>query len=105
MKLKFLAAAAVTLMLASGAAYAQTSTTANPAPSDPAAADKMKPLDDPMMMKPFYSDEAMTTMRSDDEIKAAWAAMSADNQKMMKDECGKTDSTKFAEFCGKIKDM
>jgi hypothetical protein len=86
----------LTLILASGAAYAQTSTTADPAASDPAAADKMKP---------FFSDEAMTTMRSDDEIKAAWAAMSADNRKMMKDECEKTDSTKSAEFCGKIKGM
>ncbi len=105
MKRKFLAATALTLMLASGAAYAQTSTTADPAASDPAAADKMKPLEDPTMMKPFFSDEAMTTMRSDDEIKAAWAAMSADNQKMMKDECAKTDSTKSAEFCGKIKGM
>ena len=105
MKLKLASAAALALMLVGGAAYAQSSTTADPAAPDTTQADKLQPLEDPAMMGPFFTDDTMTTMRSDEEMKTAWAAMSADNQKMMKDQCATTDSVKFKEFCGKISAM
>lgn len=85
MNIRTFSLAALILAFASGSGvYAQTSTTSDPATGDPAAGDKLKSLDDPMIMKPFVSDEAMSTMRSDDEMKAAWAAMSSKHQKMMR---------------------
>lgn len=102
MKLKLASAAALALMLAGGAAYAQTATTTAP---DTTQADKLQPLDDPAMMKPFFTDDSMSTMRSDEEMKTAWTAMSAEHQKAMKDQCATTDSIKYKEFCGKVSAM
>jgi hypothetical protein len=100
-----LASAVIALMLIGGAAFAQSSTTAEPTAPDTTQADKLQPLEDPTVMKPFFTDDTMATMRSDEEMKTAWAAMSADNQKMMKEQCATTDSVKFKEFCGKINSM
>jgi hypothetical protein len=106
MRIRTLSIAAFMFAVANaGNVYAQTPTTSDPATGDPAAADKLKSLEDPTMMKPFFSDDAMSTMRSDEEMKAAWAAMSADQQKMVKDDCEKAANTKHEEFCGKIKSM
>lgn len=101
MQLKF-TSVAMALMLVSGAAYAQSATTAQP---DTTQSDKQQSLEDPAMVGPFFTDDTMTTLRSDDEMKAAWAAMSAENQKMVKEQCQTTDSVKFKEFCGKISAM
>ena len=102
MKLKFASAAALALMLAGGAAFAQSSTTADPAAPDTTQADKLQPLEDPTVMQPFFTDDSMTTMRTDEEMKTAWTAMSVENQEAMKTQCATTDSVKFKEFCGKI---
>lgn len=105
MKLKLASAALLALMLTGGAAFAQASTTADPAAPDTTQADKLQPLEDPAMMKPFFTDDTMATMRTDEEMKSAWMAMSAEHQKAMKDQCATTDSVKFKEFCGKIGTM
>ncbi|RUM96638.1 hypothetical protein EET67_16770 [Pseudaminobacter arsenicus] len=102
MKLKLASAAAIALMLAGGAALAQSATTAAP---DTTQSDKLHTLEDPAMTGPFFTDDTMTTMRSDEEMKTAWAAMSAENQKMLKEQCATTESVKFKEFCGKISAM
>ena len=33
-------------------------------------------IEDPVAVKPFFTDDTMATMWSDDEMKAAWTAMS-----------------------------
>lgn len=37
-------------------------------------------LNDPVKMTPFYTDATMKTPRSEDEFKAAWMAMSKEDQ-------------------------
>ena len=98
----FISATALAVMLASSA-FAQTQPAA-PA-GDPAAADKLMSIEDPVAMKPFFSDDAMTTMRSDDEMKAAWSAMSKENQAAVKKQCKASTSEKMKDFCGKVNMM
>ena len=59
-------------------------------------------LSNPEVMGPFFTDDTMTTMRSTDEMKTAWVAMSADDQAAMRAECETTTSIKYKEFCGAI---
>ena len=112
MTLKLLSIAAVSLMLAGGAAIAQTdsnsSTDANASgqTNQTSAADPgPKYLTNPEMMGPFFTDDTMVTMRSADEMKTAWAAMSVEDQTAMRAECEANDSDKYRDFCGAINDM
>lgn len=96
---KIIAATAVALMLASGAAFAQTDPAAKS--SDPGAADKQPAVaDDGKMMRPFYSDDDMTTLLPVDEFKAAWAKMAPENQAAAKEQCKDPQSEKLKDFCG-----
>lgn len=111
MTLKMLSIAALALTLASGAAFAQT----DPAlPTDPGAEDKQMPqvdptvtnaLEDKTLMGPFFTDDTMTTMRSADEMKTAWAAMTDENRMTVKKNCESSDSIKYREFCGAVEGM
>jgi len=57
-------------------------------------------LDEPSNMAPFYTDASMTTMKSADEMKAAWDAMPKDKQDAMMKECQDAAMSKpHAEFC------
>lgn len=98
---KILSVTAIAFMLASGAAVAQQSTTTG----DPAASDKQMSIEDPAVVGPFFTDESMTTLRGEDEFKAAWSAMSADDQTAMKEQCKSTTSIKLKEFCGTVGNM
>jgi hypothetical protein len=89
MKLKFLAIAAIAAMTA-GTAMAQ----------DANMTDKL--MDTAAM---FFTDKEMTVMKSADEMKAAWASMSAEDQKMLKDGCTSGTSIKNKEFCDIIGTM
>jgi len=61
-------------------------------------------LDEPKMMGPFFTDAGMKTMKSDDEMKKAWAAMSKSDQDMMMKECNDAAMSKpHAQFCEKLK--
>ena len=104
MTLKSLALAAVTATLLSGAALAQstdaattqaTGTQGSPEPQTQVL------MNDKAKMAPFYSDEAMTTLKSGDEFKAAFQAMSMEDQQRLRDECQNTTSPR-ATFCDSI---
>jgi hypothetical protein len=57
-------------------------------------------LDEPDNMAPFYTDAGMKTMKSADEMKAAWNAMPKDKQDAMMKECQDAAMSKpHAEFC------
>lgn len=77
MKLKMLPIAVLAATLASGA-FAQT----GPAPAvDPSS------FEDPIMMRPFFSDEPMRTLRPDEELRAAFNAMSPEAQERLIKDC------------------
>ena len=101
-----LTAAALALAL-SGAAYAQSGSGASSSGNSSSAtttpmqaqeeggmqyksdAEKMMWEKNSSMMAPFFTDNSMKTMKSDADVKAAFAAMDADNQKEMKTACEK----------------
>jgi len=99
---RFISATALILVMAGGAAFAQT----DPAKSsDPNAADKQMSISDPEAMKPFYTDGSMSTLRPVEEITAAWKSMAPENQAAMKEQCKQPESEKLKEFCGVVGKM
>ena len=57
-------------------------------------------LDQPDMMSPFYTDNTMKTMKSDDDLKAAWSGMKKEDQDAMKSDCNDTTMrAQHTEFC------
>lgn len=91
MNTKMLFLGALALSLTSGAAFAASSDTTA--------------LDNPEMMSQFYTDSGMKTMKSDDEFKAAWMAMTAEDRDKVSKECD-TDSEKLHnDFCAKTKQL
>jgi hypothetical protein len=80
MKLKMLPIAVLAATLAGGA-FAQT----GPAPGvDPTVTSS---FEDTTLMRPFFSDEPMQTLRSDEEIRAAFNAMSPEAQERLIKDC------------------
>lgn len=81
----------------SGASFAEDSTTANPNPSV---------FDKHDTMAPFYSDTDMKTLKTGDELKAAWMAMSKEDQDAVKEGCGDEAIAKEHDnFCANTKDL
>ncbi len=107
MKLNILPIAVLAATLASGA-FAQTAPDqTGPAPAGQPQVDPMvtNSLEDTDMMKPFFTDDTMTTMRPMEELKSAWAAMSEENRTTMLRDCEDNPSIKYREFCGAIGNM
>lgn len=98
MKFKLVSAVILALGLSAGVAMAQTSSSGNTdaAPSV---------LTDPVTMKPFFSDEAMSTLKTDEEVKAAFNALPAEQQQQMKSACQTATDAKYKDFCAKIGTM
>lgn len=100
---RFLTTTAVAVCLMSGAAFAQqapvspgnldnatdnqvTNSTGNYASDD----EKMM-YEQNSYLRDFFTDDSMQTMKSDDEVKAAFSAMGAENQAGMKAACERVD--------------
>ncbi|WP_374940400.1 hypothetical protein [Mesorhizobium sp. INR15] len=61
-------------------------------------------LDDPAKMSPFFTDSGMKTMKSDDDFKKAWMALTDDDRTSMKKDCGDNVIGKsHDDFCKKTK--
>ena len=109
MKLRMLPIAALAAMLAGGA-FAQTAPTKDetgPAPAGQPQVDPMvtNSLENTDMMKPFFTDDTMSTMRPMEEMRSAWTAMSEENRTTMLRDCEGNQSIKYREFCGAIEGM
>ena len=84
MNLKKVVFATMTLAMVSGSAVAGSTSA----------------LDDPAKMSPFFTDAGMKTMKSEAEVKAAWAAMSQeDRDAVMKDCADATIAKAHENFC------
>ncbi|NGO55593.1 hypothetical protein [Allomesorhizobium camelthorni] len=105
MKLKVLPIAVLAATLVSGA-FAQTAPVqdeSGPAPAvDPTTTSS---LEDTNLMRPFFTDDTLTTMRPIEELRSAWAAMSEQNRTTMLRDCEENPSIKYREFCGAIESM
>jgi hypothetical protein len=104
MNFKTLALAAATVSMLSGAAIAQTNTVddTNTASTNSPKANSL--LENKEMMGSFYTDDSMTTMRTGDEFKSAFNAMSSEDRDRLRTECENSTSQKD-EFCNAIKDI
>lgn len=98
--LKMLTIASMSLALATGAALAQTATpsaeTPDQANNSPSAPSNLTEEDTMMMegwsaeeglLDAFFMDDTMAEMRSEEEIAANWANLSAEQQEMVKASC------------------
>ena len=87
MKINILSAAALSLALMSGAAFAQaTSSTASDNPSQNTESDAVI-LGNKEKMATFYTDDTMATLRADTELQAAWQAMTPEDQTAFRADC------------------
>lgn len=99
MTLKSLALAAVATTMFAGVALAQTDQTQTNSTTPTGGV-----LEDQMKMKPFYTDESMTTLRTGDEFTAAFNAMSSEDRDRVRAECQNSTSPREA-FCEAIKNI
>ena len=53
----------------------------------------------------FYTDEAMTTLRPEAEMKAAWDAMSEQDRASAKQACSGNKDTRWSTLCNSIGSM
>lgn len=90
--------------LTSTAALSQTDGSGSNATDDATGAAKAPGmLDDPAAMKPFYTDDSMTTMRSMDEMRAAVKEMNENDKAKITEEC-KNSTTQRSSFCKAFND-
>jgi hypothetical protein len=87
-KIKIASMVAAALLLTGGVSLAQTETI----------------MSDKTVMGPFFTDETMTTLRTDEELQAELAKMSPENRQKFIEECKKPDQHQqmYNELCKKI---
>jgi hypothetical protein len=93
--MKILLAASMALMMA-GASFAQE--TSSTSASDRGGSDPANYLNSPSVHQ-FYTDDSMTTLRSKEEIKAAWEAMSEEDQASLSTACEANTDPNRDELC------
>lgn len=103
--MKRLMIAAALGMILSGAAFAQDNQPgAEPSTNEPGTNDQQNSMDD-KVMSGFYTDSTMSKMRSPDEVKAAWMAMSKEDQAAMKERCKGDVAANMQELCMSVNQM
>jgi len=99
MKSRLLAAAALGASLVAGFAFAQDKmTTQSTALADANAAAYLKADN----IQDFYTSANLKTMKSADEVKHVYEAMTADDQARMKAACAANQENRFADLCKNI---
>lgn len=86
MKSRILAAIVLATAL-SGGAYAQTTSSPGPSSDNPNRDEASGILTDPELMVSFYTDDTMTTLRSEEELRVAFGELTPENQAAMRTEC------------------
>lgn len=87
MKRTLLAAAAILAFGLAAPASAQTTSSTSGAEHHRSDAERDWYRDNSTMLTPFFTDESMGTLRTNDEVAAAFAAMNADDRAAMKTAC------------------
>jgi hypothetical protein len=106
MSMKLFAAAALAVFLSSGVAFAQdnTQTGSTNQPDAGGAADASNYLTGPNIHQ-FYTDDSMTTLRPEAEVKSAWQAMNEDDRAKAKQACQGNKDTRWSTLCNSIGSM
>jgi hypothetical protein len=105
--MKMIAAAAVAILLASGA-YAQDNNTQTGSTTQPdaggGATDASNYLTGPNIHQ-FYTDDSMTTLRPEAELKSAWQAMNEEDRAKAKQACMGNKDNRWSTLCNSIGSM
>jgi hypothetical protein len=102
MLMKIVAASILTLGLAT-TAMAQTSTTDDTA--TPTETPDPSVFDKPNTMATFYTDAEMKTLKSDEDFKAAWMALTQEDRDAFSRECDTDAEQLHNDFCEKTKQL
>jgi hypothetical protein len=99
MNIKLVAAALLSASLAGGSlalAQDETTTSSTGDPSDYLTDENIQD---------FFTDENMKTMKSEDEVKKVFSAMTPDQQAKLKAACTANQESRFADLCKNIGTM
>jgi len=101
--MKILAAAAVAVLISSGTAFAQDNTTTG---ATTGSGNDANPnyLTGPNIQR-FYTDDSMTTLRPEPEMKAAWEAMNEEDRAAAKQACEGNKDNRWSTLCNSIGTM
>jgi len=110
--MKILAAAAIAVLVSSGMALAQDNTnTGSTTGSDTTGATSGSGNDGnpnyltgPNIQR-FYTDESMTTLRPEPEMKSAWEAMNEEDRAAAKQACEGNKDTRWSTLCNSLGTM
>ena len=110
--MKILAAAAVAILVSSGMAFAQDNTnTGATTGSDTTGATSGSDNDSnpnyltgPNIQR-FYTDNSMTTLRPEPEMKSAWEAMNEQDREAAKQACQGNKDNRWSTLCNSIGTM
>ena len=95
MKSKLLAAALSAGLAAAAPAFTQDNTTSS------TGADYLRAEN----IQDFYTDANLKTMKSEEEVKKVYSAMTPENQAKLKAACAANEESKFANLCKNIGTM
>lgn len=102
--LRKLAILGVVCIATAGSAFAQSSDSGSTATDNKTgAAQAPGMLDDPVAMKPFYTDDTLMTLRTDDELRAAFKEVNEQDKAKLTEEC-KHVTTQRSSFCKAFND-
>jgi hypothetical protein len=100
--MKIFTAAALAILLSSGLAYAQDNTTTGS--TQGADSDPSDYLTGPNIHR-FYTDESMTTLRPEVEIRSTWQAMTPEEQANLVQACQGNKDNRWSTLCNSLGTM
>ena len=106
--MKILAAAAIAVLVSSGMAFAQDNTTTGATSGAATGGDASDAnpnyLTGPNIQR-FYTDNSMTTLRPEPEMKSAWEAMNEQDRAAAKQACEGNKDNRWSTLCNSLGTM
>lgn len=108
--MKIVAAAAVAILMSSGMAFAQDNTTTGATGGEAAASGGDNNDGNPNYLtgpniQRFYTDDSMTTLRPEPEMKSAWEAMNEQDREAAKQACQGNKDNRWSTLCNSLGTM
>lgn len=105
--MKLITAATAALLISGGLAFAQDNTTTGATTTGAAGTvsdGNPNYLTGPNIQR-FYTDESMTTLRPETEMKTTWQAMSEEDRASAKQACSGNKDNRWSTLCNSIGSM
>ena len=102
--MRLFTAAAVAILLTSGMAVAQTTSSNDAANEASGGTDAATYLTGPNIQR-FYQNDSMSELRSEAEMRTAWDAMNEQDQANLRQACMGNKDNRYNPLCNSIKAM